>query len=89
MMWWGGGWWFGAAFMIICMLLMARMMMGHGMMGHGMMGHGGGEHGGGEDVRTATPEHTLANRLASGEIDVDEYERLLEALRRTDSSAQA
>jgi uncharacterized membrane protein len=30
----------------------------------------------------------LADRLARGEIDVEQYERLLEALRRTDHAAR-
>jgi uncharacterized membrane protein len=81
MMWgWGTGWWWlvGAGFMVICMLMMVRMMGG---MGHGHSGHGG--HGRSED-----PERTLADRLARGEIDVEEYERLLETLRRTDHAAR-
>lgn len=81
MMWgWGPGWWLlGAVFMVICMLMMGRMMGG---MGHGHSGHG--EHGSPDD-----PERTLANRLASGEIDIEEYHRLLEALRHTDHPARA
>ena len=78
MMWgWGGGWWWlvGAGFMVVCMLLMGRMMGG---MGHGHSGHG----------RSDDPERTLADRLARGEIDVEEYERLLETLRRTDHAAR-
>jgi putative membrane protein len=81
MMWgWGGGWWWlvGAGFMVVCMLMMGRMMGG---MGHGHSGHGG--HG-----RSDDPERTLADRLARGEIDVEEYERLLAALRRTNHSAR-
>lgn len=51
------------------------------MMGR-MMGHGGrGGHGGRDE-----PERTLSNRLARGEIDLDEYERLLGALPSTTSS---
>lgn len=81
MMWgWGAGWWWlvGAGFMVICMVMMARMMGG---MGHGHSGHG--SHG-----RSDDPERTLANRLARGEINVEEYERLLAALRRTDQAAR-
>ena len=77
---WGAGWGLvGAVFMVFCMVMMVRMMgMGHS--GHsGDSGHGGSDE----------PERTLANRLAKGEIDVEEYERLLEALRRTDSSHRA
>jgi uncharacterized membrane protein len=78
MMWgWGAGWWVvGAAFMVICMLMMGRMM------GRGHSGHG--EHGLRDD-----PERTLAGRLASGEIDVEEYSRLLQALRHTSHRARA
>ena len=78
MMWgWGAGWWWlvGAGFMVICMVIMGRMM-GHAHSGHG--GHG----------RSDDPERTLADRLARGEIDVEEYERLLETLRRTDHAAR-
>ncbi len=77
---WGAGWWLvGAAFMVFCMVMMVRMMA----MGHS--GHGGDSGHGGRDE----PERTLADRLAKGEIDVEEYERLLEALRRTDGSRRA
>jgi uncharacterized membrane protein len=69
---WGAGWWLiGAVFMVFCMVMMSRMMGGHG--GHG--GHGGSDQ----------PERTLADRLAKGEISVEEYERLLGVLRRTES----
>jgi putative membrane protein len=76
-MMWGSSWWiFGALFMVVCMVLMARMMMGHG-------DHGGAQHG-----QPDTPERTLDNRLARGEIDIEEYERLRETLRRRDTTAQ-
>ncbi len=88
MMWWNGdgfwghGWWWPglivmAVFMVICMVMMARMMS-HGMSSshHGNPVHAGRD----------APERTLANRLASGEIDIGEYERLLEALQRTADS---
>lgn len=78
---WGSGWWiFGALFMVICMVVMARMMMGHG--DHG--GHGGAQHG-----ERDSAGRTLDNRLARGEIDIEEYERLRETLRRTDTTAQS
>lgn len=72
------GWWgFGAVMMVICIVLMGQMMMGHGHPSeHDHPFHG----------ESAAPEDRLAERLASGEIDVDEYERRLEALRRTDRS---
>ena len=69
----------GAAFMVFCMVMMVRMMgMGHSDHG-GESGHAGPRWGDG-------PERTLADRLAKGEIDVEEYERLLEAMRRGDKS---
>ena len=77
-MWSWGWWWPGSlvafAFMMFCMVMMARMMMGHGM--SSSHGHESRE---GPDV----PERILAKRLASGEIDVDEYERLRAALHET------
>lgn len=91
MMWWNGdgswghGWWWPglivmAVFMIICMVMMARMMS-HGV----SRSHNARS----EHPRRDVPERTLANRLASGEIDVDEYERLLDALQRTAKSPRA
>ena len=82
MMWngdgsWGHGWWWSglvmALFMAFCVVMMVRMM-GHGAHGSHTMGSSSGP---GRDM----PEHTLASRLASGEIDIDEYERRLAALR--------
>jgi uncharacterized membrane protein len=85
MMWWSGdgswvhGWWWPgmvlmAVFMIGCLVMMARMMS------HGVSGP---RTGGSERHRGDAPERILANRLASGEIDLDEYGRLLGALQRT------
>ena len=85
-MWNGGGavWWpFAAVLMIVCMVMMMRMM-GHGH-GHGH-GHGSnGVHSGeGESHRPrGGAERILAERLARGEIDIDEYERRLAALQAT------
>ena len=76
-------WGFGFGVFLICMALMLWMMMGHGMMVH-RMGHGGTEHGHGDDHEEDGPEQKLANRLASGEIDIDEYQRLLATIRHTD-----
>jgi uncharacterized membrane protein len=82
MMWgwgagWGAGWWLlGAVFMVFCMVMMMRMM------GHGHSGHGGHD-------RSDDPQRTLADRLAKGEIDTEEYKRLLDVLRRTNPSARA
>lgn len=82
MMWgWGAGWWLvGAVFIVICMVMMGRMMGGR--MGHGRSAHGGHD-------RSDEPERTLADRLAKGEIDVEEYKRLLETLQRTNHSTSA
>lgn len=83
MMWfWGAegslGWlWIvvAAVMMIFCMIMMP-----------GMMRHDRSHSRTGEWDRhrptTDTAEHLLANRLASGEIDVDEYERLRDTLRQ-------
>ena len=89
MMWWsdaswGHGWWWPgiivmAVFMIVCMVMMARMMS------HGMSGSRSHES---ERHRRDVPERILANRLASGEIDLDEYERLRDALQRTADSTR-
>ncbi len=82
-MWWGGGWWPVAlvmgVVMILCVAMMARMM------GHGMSGSRGDES---ERQDPGVAERILANRLASGEIDVEEYEQLRDALRRTRESAR-
>jgi uncharacterized membrane protein len=76
-MMWGFGWgWVGAVFMVICIVMMVRMMS-HGSHGsHADHGSPFTTH-----DRVDAPERTLANRLARGEIDVDEYERLREVLR--------
>jgi uncharacterized membrane protein len=60
-------------FMIICVVMMTRMMR------HGMSG---GHHSHRGSRREETPERILAGRLANGEIDLDQYTRLLEAIRR-------
>lgn len=70
----------GAVFMVICMAMIGRMM--GGMVGHGHSAHGGHD-------RSDEPERTLADRLAKGEIDIEEYNRLLETFQRTDHSAHA
>jgi len=63
-----------AVFMIICMAMMAHMMS---------RGMPGSRFGNAEQRRPGGPERTLANRLASGEIDVEEYQRRLDALQQT------
>ena len=79
-MWWGNGswgygWWpvimLMGVFMVICMVMMARMM------GRAWPGPRTGEP---ERRGPDAPERILDQRLASGEIDIDEYERLRDAL---------
>ena len=90
MMWWssdgswGHGWWWPgivamAVLMLLCMVMMARMMR------HGMSGSQRRQ----PNARGDVPEHMLASRLASGEIDVHEYERLLDALQRPADSTRS
>lgn len=76
MMW---GWWFPGIFIMAFCVVMMVLMMGH----HGS--HGSGTHETGRHGRDAA-ERTLDNRLASGEIDVDEYKRLRDALQRARTS---
>ena len=77
----GAGWWIGGAvFMVFCMVMMGWMM--RGMMGHGHSAHD-------TDNRRDDPERTLADRLARGEIDVDEYHRRLDTLRGVDTDGDA
>ena len=74
----GWGWWGpGVFFRVFCMVMMAWMMMGHG---HGADGSHTSESYG---HKPGEAERILAERLARGEIDVDEYERRLSALRGT------
>jgi putative membrane protein len=80
MMWNGDGswvwWWPALLFMVICMVMMVRMMS-HGRGSHGS--HTGGSRG----LRPGGAERILADRLARGEIDIEEYERRLAVLERT------
>lgn len=74
---WGSGWWLAivlmGALMVVCMVMMARMMS------HAVpCFRAGRSQRRGPDV----PERILAQRLASGEIDIDEYQRLRDALAR-------
>jgi putative membrane protein len=62
-------------FGFFCMAMMMWMMMSHGHGSHGS--HTGESHGPGR------AERILAERLARGEIDIEEYERRLAELRRT------
>lgn len=80
MMWWNHGFW-GSGWgwilvMVVCMTMMA------GMMRHGAWGRMWPASNRDEDA----PGRILARRLASGEIDVAEFERLRDALRRTSNS---
>jgi putative membrane protein len=69
-----GGWWLLALpLMIVCMVMMMRMM------GHGHGAQTGGSHA----HRAGGPERILAERLARGEIDTEEYQGRLDALRAT------
>jgi putative membrane protein len=76
-----GGWWlFALPLMILCMVMMMRMM-GHGHGSHGARtGESPAQRPGGAE---GDAERILAERLARGEIDIEEYERRLEALRPT------
>ena len=80
MMWNGdGSWgWFapGLIVMAICMFMMMRMM-GHAHGSHGSQSHE--SHG----RRSGGAERILAERLARGEIDTEEYQHRLTVLRGT------
>jgi putative membrane protein len=81
MMWNGDGswgwWWLALLLMILCVVMMGRMM------GHGHR-HGSHEiHGGGTPGQRSGAERILAERLARGEIDTEEYERRLAVLQPT------
>jgi putative membrane protein len=60
--------------MIICMVMMVRMMS------HGTHGSHTGERRG---QRPDEVERILAERLARGEIDIEEYERRVAVLQRS------
>ena len=71
-------WGFGIVFMVICMAVMMWMMRGHGMFGSRSQES--------ERQTRDTPERTLDNRFARGEIDVDEYQRRRAELQQTRTS---
>jgi putative membrane protein len=80
-MWWGSsgsgwGWILGVLAVVVCVAMMV------GMMRHGASGRMRQTSNRGEDV----PERILAQRLASGEIDVEEFGRLRDALQGTRNS---
>ena len=79
MMWNGAWFWLGPCLllMVVCAVIMMRMM-GHGTHGtHGpLQGTPGGR-------RAGEAEQILADRLARGDIDIEQYERRLETLQRT------
>ena len=73
-----GWWWLALPLLILCMIMMGRMMShghGHGSPGSHVAGASGQGSGGAERI--------LAERLARGEIDIEEYERRLAVLQRT------
>jgi putative membrane protein len=80
MMWSGdGSWgwlWLALPLMLMCIGMLGRMI-GHGRGSH--RSHGGGASG----QRPGGAERILAERLARGEVDVEEYERRLAVLQRT------
>ena len=82
MMWNDGswGWWWlpGLFIFVICMVMMARMMSHSG---HRGPSSATGERGGAD--RSQGADRILADRLARGEIDIEEYERRLAVLQRS------
>lgn len=81
MMWddhsgWGSGAW-------LSMILMMLVVIGLLAWGLYLLWRGPGRERRPADgaARGRSPEETLADRLARGEIDVDEYERRMDALR--------
>ena len=85
---WGGWWWPGAlfmlGFMVFCMWMMVRMMSHGSHSADGSHGTYGEPHG----LGSGRPEHILDERLARGEIDVEEYERRLAVLRQRTHAAK-
>ena len=73
MMW--GWWWIALPLMFLCMWMMVRMM-----------GHGPGSHTSTSESsrdQSGSAKRILAERMARGEINIDEYERRLAALQAT------
>jgi uncharacterized membrane protein len=89
-MWWGGyHWWPGPVLMCVgmlaCMAVMA-LMMGHGRM-PGMGGMRGFWRQHSYRDQAGTSEQILDERLARGEIDINEYHRIRQALATSNSPA--
>ncbi len=85
-MWWNHAWGFGWGWILVMAVGMAVCMpMMAGMMRHRAWGRmwPAADRGQVDDA----PERVLARRLASGEIDVHEFERLWGALQHTSRSA--
>lgn len=80
MMWNGFGWGGLAILGILMCVAMMAMMMSHGSSRHTQRP---GSRDADPQERGDTPESILAKRLARGEIDVAEYQRLHDALKRT------
>ena len=81
-MWNGDGswaWWWlpGLAMFVLCVVMMARMMSHGGHRSHGTSTSDGAAYG------PQGAERILADRLARGEIDTEEYERRLAVLQRS------
>ena len=82
---WASGWGWPvfaimAMAMVACMAMMARMMMRHGTSRPTWQKSRRGQE---------PPEQILERRLASGEIDVEEFKRLREALQPARTSPAA
>jgi uncharacterized membrane protein len=93
MMWWWGGyhwWWPGlvlmAVFMVACVAGMA-LMMGHDRMSACMGGMRGLWRQHSYRHQTDTSEQILDERLARGEIDLEEYRRIQQTLAQINSPA--
>ena len=83
MMWWNHGFWGSGWGWPVFVIMLVAMIACMAMMGRMMMRHGSPRPPGETSNRDQEPpEQILARRLASGEIDVEEFERLRHALRR-------
>lgn len=83
-MWWNHGWgWGWPVVLVMAVAMVACMAMMTGMMRHGNWGR---MWPGNRDEDEDTPERILARRLARGEIGVEEFQRLRDALQHTSNS---